>query len=330
MLDIEEKMIVLLKNGVTFTKLKSKTGLCSSELAKKINRLKNKGHIINKQFNQDVVKLMIDNDLIDELKDNVKIDFDNRFSFLVLSDTHIGNIYENISLIKSLYKYAEKRNIKYVFHLGDLTEGTAIKDSKNIRIKRFTVDDQVSFLTRNYPKHDSINTLYILGNHDERWVKEGIDISKIIDSRRYDMHCLGYKNSKITIGNTNILMQHPFSIEREQKYDDEIRDLYICPNFDLVLRGHTHYNGIYINDMNSIVVNVPACYGSPTRKYIGAYEIILKKNEEELKQLIVDEDVQAFAHLKFPLENKTYNNEKIDQTTKFNKRLEKTKSKFKN
>lgn len=310
MLEIEEKMIELLKSGVTFSKLKTRTGLCSSELVKKMNTLKNRGYIINKQFNEQCVKFIIGDKIGDILQDNIKIKFDNKFNFMVLSDTHIGNVYENISLVKNLYKYAEEHNVKYVFHLGDLVEGNSLKESKDFRIKRFTVNDQVDYLTRMYPKHDSINTMYILGNHDNRWLDLDIDISKIIDKRRYDMHFLGYKNSKIIIGNKKILLHHPFTIDRNFKYDNEVEELYPNCHFDLILRGHTHHNGIYMSDTNGIVVNVPACYDSPNRQYVGAYVITLKNDQVELEQLIVDDKVENFSHIKFQLnDGNNYSNE---------------------
>lgn len=303
MIEFENKMIMLLKKGVTFAKLKTKTGLCSSELVKKMNNLKNKGYVINRQFNDDGVKFVLGDKAIDILQDNIKIDFENKFTFLAMADTHIGNVYENMSLVKNLYKYAEEHNIKYIFHLGDMVEGSSLKNSKDFRIKRESVDEQIDYLTRTYPKYDTINTMYILGNHDNRWLNDGIDISKIIENRRYDMHFLGYKNSKIILGNKNVLLHHPFTIERSCKYDDEIEELYPTCDFDLVLRGHTHHNGIYVNNMNSIVVNVPACYDSPNRKYVGIYEITLKNERIELEQLIVSDSVERFSHIKFDLNN---------------------------
>jgi len=300
MLEVEDKIIKMLKNGATFAKLQTKTGLTSSKLAHKLLILKNKGYVINKEFHEHGVKLWINNQIIHTLQDNISINCSNKFTFIALADTHIGNIYENMDAVKLLYKYALDKNIEYVVNLGDITEGTSLKDGNDSRIKRFTLNEQIDFLTRNYPKYDTINTLYILGNHDERWLNTGMDISKIIDNRRYDMHCLGYKNSKITIGNKNILLHHPFSIERDHKYDKEIHKLYLNPEFDLVLRGHTHHNGIYINDMNSIVVHVPACYNSPTRKYTGAYQVTLRENDLELTQLIIGDEVHDFSHIRIP------------------------------
>lgn len=321
MLEIEDKLIKLLKEGSTFSKLKTKTGLCSSELVKKMNTLKNKGYIIDREFNDQVVKFIISDKLIDVLQDNIRINMDNKFTFLVLADTHIGNVNENMSLVKKIYKYAEEHNIRYVFHLGDMVEGTSLKESKDLRIKRNTVEDQIDYVTRNYPKSDFINTLYILGNHDNRWLNEGIDIATIIDKRRYDMHFLGYKNSRVVVGNYQILLHHPFAIERDHKYDKEVKDLYPNSRFDLILRGHTHHNSIYMNEDNGIIVNVPACYDSPSLKYIGAYMITLKNEQLELTQLIVDNEVETFSNIKLQYDSRKDNECLSDNITKNKKKV---------
>ena len=80
MLEIENKMIMLLKKGVTFSKLKSKTGLCSSELVKKMNNLRNKGYVINKHFNDDCVRFVLGDKTVFEMDVGRAI-----FSFCFLS-----------------------------------------------------------------------------------------------------------------------------------------------------------------------------------------------------------------------------------------------------
>lgn len=305
MIQLEDKLITMLRDGANVLKLKTKTELCDSDLTRKIRALENKGYIINKVFNEYGVKYKIGDNLNASLHDNFAISTGTKFTFLTIADTHIGNKYENMQLVNNIYKYALDNNIRYVIHLGDMIEGTALNDKPDDRLKRIDINEQIDYLTRYYPKHDTINTLYILGNHDYRCVSKGIDISKTIENRRLDMHFLGYKNSKIQLGKTDILLQHPFAIERDNKYDKEIIEMYPGESFDLVLRGHTHHNGIYVNDFGSIVVNVPACYNSPTRKYVSAYEITLKENELELDNLIIDDEVSKFSVIKYPLKTKT-------------------------
>ena len=304
MLEVDARIIELLKKGVTLQKLKSRLGMYPSDLVRKIHSLEDKGYLIDRIFNEYGVKFKITDTPVVALQDNVTIPNESKFTFLVISDTHLGNIYENISLLKKVYEYAESNNIRYVFHLGDMIEGPALENQSTARIKRLDIHDQVDFLTKNYPKSDSVSTLYILGNHDYRSIAKGIDISKVISNRRLDMHFLGYKNSRITIGNRTVLLHHPFNIVNDQKYDDEIKELYIRPEFDLVLRGHTHHNGIYTNEMDSVVLNVPACYNSSSRVYTGAYEITFKNDELLLQSLILSDEVYPFTSIKYSLKPK--------------------------
>lgn len=304
MLEIDGKLVQLLKKGTTLTSLQSKMGLYGAEVVKKIHSLEDRGYLIHKQFYDFGVKYIILPEPVKELQDNVEILTNDSFTFIAIGDTHYNNIYENPNLVNCVYQYAESKKIRYILHVGDMTEGIALPAHNADRIKRFDVHEQMDFIASNYPKSEKIETLYILGNHDQRCMNEGIDISRVLEKKRLDMHFLGYKNSKLKIGNRNILMHHPFSMNRDKKYDDEIKDLYMDPEFDIVLRGHTHHSGIYINEMGSIVLNIPACYSSPSRKYNGIYQVTLKENEVKIENLIVDNEVHLFNVIKYPLSEK--------------------------
>lgn len=321
MLEIDKKMIDLLRNGVTLQKMRLKLEIYDSDIVKKINLLSDKGYSIHRVFNEYGVKFQILDKIVTPLQDSIEIPIGAKFSFLVISDTHLGNIYENLSLVEGVYKYANENNIHYVFHLGDMIEGCTLNNQNSQRIKRLDIHEQVDYVTKKYPKIDNINTIYILGNHDYRCLTKGIDISKIIEHRRLDMHFAGYKNSRLKIGDKVVLLQHPFMIDNTNKYDSEIRDLYVNPKFDLVLRGHTHQNGIYLNQDNSIVVSVPACYSSPSRKYPGAYEVEFTGDNVKLKSLILGDEPEIFSITNYDLKPKV----KVIPTRidKFNERLSK-------
>ncbi len=311
-MEIDKIIIDMLKKGVTILHIKEKTGLCPSDIASKLNELSEKGYLINRFFNDAGVKFQLANNVPYPLQDTVQINTGPSFSFIVIADTHYGNIYDNPNLVKRAYEYANEKNIKYVFHLGDIIEGCELEEKNSSRIRLLDLHDQIDYLTRNYPKYDKINTLYILGNHDYRGLNNGIDISKVISKRRLDMHFLGYKNSRLQIGNINVLLHHPFFIDKKMKYDSEIKDLYPNMNFDLILRGHTHHNEIFVNSDGSLVVNVPACYSSPNRSYTNIYEITLKNNnltnEMEINTILLPfdrEEVIPISKMYLPITPKS-------------------------
>ncbi len=328
MTNIDKELISLLVKGETIKKIKERTQMCSSDIAVKFNELESKGYLISRLFYEYGVKFQLSNKTLSSLQNNIEFPINSSFTFLVLSDTHYGNIYECPKLIKKSYQYAESKDIRYVFHLGDLTEGPELETRVNERLKRLDVHDQIDYVTRNYPKFDKVNTLYILGNHDARGLNNGIDISKVITKRRLDMHFLGYEYSKLKIGNINILLHHPFSIEKNSKYDNEIKDIYFNQDFDLILRGHTHSNEVYTNDTNSVVVNVPACYVSPSREFTSIYEVTIKNNnnEVELVNLFLSnntEELIPISKVHYPLRGKQLVKQPQDQIAKFNNKWNK-------
>jgi hypothetical protein len=71
------------------------------------------------------------------------------------------------------------------------------------------MNDQINDVIDNYPKRDGIDTYYILGNHDENWLKlVGYDISKTIDMIRTDLHCLGWYNARIKLNGVDVELHH--------------------------------------------------------------------------------------------------------------------------
>lgn len=300
MLNLEKKIIEMLKYGVTLSKLKYQTKLCSSQLAARINSIQNKGYLIHRFFNEGGAKLKICDEAIKTLQDNITISTNVKFKFIAISDTHFGNYYENMDFVKNVYNYAHNNNIRYVLHLGDMIEGPILENGQNDRAKRRSIDEQINYLTRYYPRIDDVTTLYILGNHDHRCLMQGIDISNIIEKRRLDMHFLGYKNCKVRIGTTDVLLHHPFNIEKENKYDSEIKELYGDSQFSLILRGHTHQNSIYTSSMGGVVVNVPAIFDPKKKNYASAYEIILDGYGLEFNNLIIGNSVDIISQVKYP------------------------------
>ena len=82
--------------------------------------------------------------------------------FIVISDTHIGNEkIQNFELINNIYNYAEKENIKQIFHLGDVFERVNNVPLEE-RYKKAT--KHINQFIKEYPK--TVKTIALLGNHD--------------------------------------------------------------------------------------------------------------------------------------------------------------------
>lgn len=144
--------------------------------------------------------------LVDEMNYNI-VDNDNQLKIMLISDTRLGSIYEQLSHLNNLFLKAKKLGCKYVFLTGDVVEGiyTGSKSIYNSTLHKNGVIDQAEYVAQMFPRVEGIKTFFITGEHDLSFLrtKEKIDIGTLIDSKREDMIYLGPKRRKITITKDN-------------------------------------------------------------------------------------------------------------------------------
>jgi len=155
----------------------------------------------------------------------------------IVSDTHIGNKFDNIEYIKRTYDYFANNNISTVLHLGDLLEGY---QENNKAIFKRVCYDQIERLLKYYP--DYLDTFLLLGNHDWKFKNVGINLPFNLKDTSFilvneDNNGVGY----IDLNNKKILLRHNV---QKQKY---------LP-YNLCLKGHSHFYNY--KDVNRII-NVP-------------------------------------------------------------------------
>ena len=114
---------------------------------------------------------------------------------VLISDLHLGSLYDCIDLLKEIYDFCLKNNIHIIINAGDLIDGFM-----GLPEKRVYGEEQIEYLLKNYPFDPSILNFITLGNHDEDYfLKTHQDISKILKSKRHDLVCLGYGLGKLKI-----------------------------------------------------------------------------------------------------------------------------------
>ena len=170
-------------------------------------------------------------------------DTSEHIKLLLISDTHLGNKYDRLDILRYLYDKAENNNIDYVLHSGDLTEGRSNRDEQIYSLKESSYTGQRDYVVDNYPQ-SSIPTYLISGNHDLWWVKKcGADIVKDICSKREDLTYLGSDCEDMKIGKLKIRLYHGKGGQayaksyKLQKYLDSI-PLEERPH--ILQTGHTH------------------------------------------------------------------------------------------
>ena len=132
----------------------------------------------------------------------------DHLKFLMISDTHLCSKYNRLDILKYLYDEADKKNVNYVLHSGDLTDGKSNRNEQIFSLLESSYTGQRDYVIDKYPKSD-IPTYLIAGNHDLWWIKQcGADICKDIASKREDIHYLGSDCEDLKIGKLKIRLYH--------------------------------------------------------------------------------------------------------------------------
>lgn len=163
---------------------------------------------------------------------------------LLISDTHLASKYDRLDILRYLYQEAEDRNINYILHSGDLTEGLSGRPQQLFELKEASYTGQRDYVIDKYPRSD-IPTYLISGNHDLWWIKQcGADICQDIANHREDINYLGSDCEDLKIGRLKLRIRHGSGGSstyaksyRLQKYLDSI-DADELPH--ILQMGHIH------------------------------------------------------------------------------------------
>lgn len=204
--------------------------------------------------------------------------------FLVYSDTHLGSMYERADVIKSVYKCANERNIKYILHCGDLLDGHRIYKGQEFELHSHGYDRQKKHALKIYKDiKTKAKTFFITGNHDasleklaginvgEEWAKElpwgyvGKDIGRV----SFDT-----PNGKL-----NVDMMHP---DGGTSYALSYRSQKICEQLEggkkpnILLIGHfhkaeaiPHYRNICVIQAGCCQAQTPFMKRKPSAAHVG-------------------------------------------------------------
>lgn len=177
------------------------------ELIGLIQLMKQEGELID-YINGKIVKLKqpIKSDEIYEIPNKLE-----HLKLLLISDTHLASKYDRLDILRYLYAKAEDKNINYVLHSGDLTEGLKglrERPQQYYELKEASYTGQRDYVVDKYPQ-SNIPTYFIAGNHDLWWIKQcGSDICKDIANKRNDLHYLGSDCEDLKIGKLKIRLFH--------------------------------------------------------------------------------------------------------------------------
>lgn len=172
----------------------------------------------------------------------------------VVSDTHLGNIHQQLHFLNQIYEEAYNRGIKLVLHCGDLVDGNYLNRPEQPR-QQFLhgFDEQIGYVVDMYPRVKGITTKFILGSHDETHYKNDQATAGFwIPKCRKDMIYLGQDTASLNINKIKITMDHPgggSSKAISYQLQKRIELLESGSKPKILLAGHYHksYSFVYRN-----------------------------------------------------------------------------------
>lgn len=167
-------------------------------------------------------------------KDHVRI--------AMLGDTHLSNMYEDLSSLNRAYDLIEKKNVDVVFHSGDLVDGLVSVPDYYKELKEDTYQGQLEYAIDRYPKYSG-KTLVVSGNHDDYWYRlTGKEIIKDISDKRSDIEYLGSSRRIVNINGLKVNVLHGKFV-RENKINNIYSYIDNMPSDrkpDIIHSGHYH------------------------------------------------------------------------------------------
>ena len=171
------------------------------------------------------------------------------FRALVISDLHIGSIYERQDAWNIMMNYCINNGIHTVIVAGDFLDGINRGRSECKIHDNFF--EQMIYAVDKYPMDKNIIHFVTFGNHDvDALVSEGINFSTYLQNYRHDIVPIGYGYGRINIKNDKILITHPLCLGININPD-------LTSNY-LLIKGHHHASKSIIGTNGNCSLTVPS------------------------------------------------------------------------
>jgi predicted phosphodiesterase len=190
----------------------------------------------------------------------------------IVSDTHIGSKFQQITALTDFYRYADDRGAAAYLHGGDILEGIhqAHRDAAYEQYA-FGVDEQVAEVAAQYPRSKNAKTFHVAGNHDD-WAFQNVGVTSgaMIQDKRDDLEYLGYHSAFVEVGSVRFLVQHGSKggnsyakSYRVQKLVEGLADSERAAT-DIALFGHWH-NDAYLGRYMGVLTFMLPCFKGQDR-----------------------------------------------------------------
>ena len=173
----------------------------------------------------------------------------------IVSDTHLGSNTNALDELNNFYKYAKEQGVSVVLHVGDISDGYYTNRPTSI-FEQHAVgfQNQLDYITENYPVIEGVKTYFITGNHDWTHTRNGAaNIGEVLANYRDDLVYLGHNFGQFEINDTVISLIHPTdgSSKTWSHKLQEVIDRNEARRGNIMLVGHYHkqlymkYKGVH-------------------------------------------------------------------------------------
>lgn len=211
--------------------------------------------------------------------------------FGLISDTHMGSKYSQLTYLHEFYDICAKEGIKDVYHAGDITEGLRMRIGHEYELYAVSADDMRDDVVKNYPKRDGITTHFITGNHDASIYKHvGYDIGQAIANLRPDMKYLGRDIAKVNLtSNCTLELCHPwdgsaYSLSYKPQKRVEAMESDSKPN--ILAIGNYHkaeyffYRNVHVFQTGCFQGQTPFMRGKNLSAQLGGWIVTIRVNKD--------------------------------------------------
>jgi hypothetical protein len=128
----------------------------------------------------------------------------------VVCCTHFGSKDQQLTHLREFVTYAESIGVEDFWHAGDAVNGS---DHMHLDMPyqnfKHGSSAQANYMAEVLPKPKSGRWLYILGNHEESFIKgDGFDVGDHVAERRPDLEYLGRRAASVQIGPIRMYIMH--------------------------------------------------------------------------------------------------------------------------
>jgi predicted phosphodiesterase len=126
---------------------------------------------------------------------------DNIIRFGLISDTHIGSLYQRIDALEQFYLHCEREGIEIILHAGDVVDGRNVYKGQEFELlpNARSWPEQLEMFRLSAPVTENITTYFVSGNHDNSFRKLiGLVAGDEFQRVRPDWKHLGQDTAAIT------------------------------------------------------------------------------------------------------------------------------------